>query len=153
MPWLAAVQPSLVRGPMLDFACGDAKREHALWLILAPFPDADGLPWVPEAVHKAVAGDAELAGALCALVNHTWVGEDGDRILLACDPALKEVAGFGPWKGRMLGLDNARFWLRGLGDPQNYHRDGYPKKARAVWLQRKAAVPETRSPTPPGGAK
>lgn len=146
--WLMTVQADLVRWDMVDYALADptGKRVLALWLILAPFPDPDGNPWAPSAVHKAYCADAELARALCDLVNETWRYPDGERIWLACDPELKGVQGM---KGYLGGLDNVRFWARGLPDPQDYRAHDVTRKQ---WARAKdAGVTETTELTPPKG--
>lgn len=148
LAWLMKVQPSLVRWQMVDYALEDesGKRMLALWLIIAPFEDQDGLPWVPNAIHKEYWEDKELARALCDLVNDTWKSPDGERILLRCDPNVDAVK----VDGYMGGLDNVRFWMRGLPDPQTLYGTWEP--TRRLWASLKKAGLEA-PPAPTGDEK
>lgn len=148
-PWLLKVQANLVRPDMVAFAAADksGKRMLALWLILCPFDDAAGLPWVPAKIHAEYHADRELAAALCDLVNHSFAPPPGEPdIMLACDPRLKT----NPMPKHLGGLDNVRFWARGLPDPGYYGSwaaHGRLDEVRALWA--KAKRPGLVPPAPP----
>ncbi len=126
--WLMQVQPDLIRWPMVDFALDVDSRNNtrliALWLMLAPFPDNyDGLPYTPELIHKLLWDRRDVNQGFQDLMKNTWTNADGSGIQLAV------VTGY------IVGLEHARFWLRGLGDPNPW---GAAKdKAVSVWTKSK----------------
>lgn len=155
--WLFGVQPSLVRWDMVDFALKDTSGERmvALWLLVSPCNnEAGGLPWLDDVWHKKYARHLGVRLALCELVQNAWKLPDGTDILLACDPRLGgRVADQG-----LCGVDNVRFWLRGLPDIQlaagKY--TNWQLEAMNVWASRRndglnlpRAVPPVVLPEPP----
>jgi hypothetical protein len=129
--WLLKVQPDLVRWGMVDFALKDpsGNRMLALWLLASPFEENGELPWFPHDLHREFSQDTQLAQALCDLVDATWRDAAGDCLLLGCNPKYKTSQ-----THYLEGVDNVRFWLRGLPDPQGAaYNSQRLKDMRRLW--------------------
>jgi hypothetical protein len=151
-PWIVTVQLDIVRADVLRFALEspDQHRLTALWLIVAPLDDysLDGLPWATKGVHKRYSRDKAVCSALCEIVETFCVDADGMPPQLGCRPDLWNS--LDPWMSQhMLGLDNVRFWARGLSDPNSYWKPDYVPVAQCQWWERRDHRIKSTSATEP----
>lgn len=134
--WLLAADPAAVRWDMVD-AIRPGTREPdtvALKLVFLPYPETDGLPWLPHRHERPWAGGREVGRSLCRL---TYAAFPGDYVL-GCDERCGR-----PNERYLHGIQNVRFWVRGIPDGLFRHYETAAPYWQNVWAanRRRAVLP------------
>lgn len=113
LKFLLTVHPADINWSVVEYLAGKPKGRLALYLLYHP-NHTNNLPWLDPKVRITHKDDKVLRQTLCDYAAHFYHDEQGKPMRLAMDPDIPAD----PAADHLPGLENLRFMLRGLSDPQ-----------------------------------